>query len=301
MAGYPKPGRDVASDPVREYLQSLPDRVALAEERGQPVVFVCDQEPEEHVRLLMRTLGVRVEVRPVTAVAVNQDVKVAAGSDGAIVVVSAYCPTCRLEAMPNVRGECSFCGTTIVDEDRLSARAMRDQIANGVPAKTEAAAPAAAKKQRGRIWTRGEVVAAILAFHAEHGRVPGADDWRHKDPDGKRPTVDNVQAIFGKWSEGIRAAGFTPRRRGERIDPGPALSEREPQGHGGRTPVPPASPRTAASPAAGALRDGFPGPGVAEPGSRSENADPADAPPGFARALIKAARAFADTLEQELG
>jgi len=37
-----------------------------SEERGQPVVFRCDREPEPHVRKLMRTLGVRVEVQPVS-------------------------------------------------------------------------------------------------------------------------------------------------------------------------------------------------------------------------------------------
>jgi hypothetical protein len=48
------------NDPFRSFLRSLPDEIARAAERDQPIVYRCDVEPPEHVRRLMATLGVPI-------------------------------------------------------------------------------------------------------------------------------------------------------------------------------------------------------------------------------------------------
>lgn len=54
----------------------------------------------------------------------NVAVRAAQGTDGGLVILAAYCPTCRCEAMPDGQGRCCFCERRIVDEDRLSAREL---------------------------------------------------------------------------------------------------------------------------------------------------------------------------------
>lgn len=127
------PRRPVRTDPMQELLRTLPDDIADCAAHGLPVVFITGSEPPDHVRKLMDTLGVRIEVKPVPVrssprSAVNKQVRVGEGTGGQIVVLGAWCPTCKRESMPNRHGYCSFCGTRILDEDSLSARAMRDQI-----------------------------------------------------------------------------------------------------------------------------------------------------------------------------
>jgi hypothetical protein len=68
-----------------------------------------------------------------------------------------------------------------------------------------------------RKWTREKVVAEFHRFNAEYGRPPTATEWfKHRD-DGY-PTTNTVILLFGSWSEGMLAAGFTPRRSGERVE-----------------------------------------------------------------------------------
>ncbi len=59
---------------------------------------------------------------------VNKDVRVAAGVNGTVVIMGAWCSRCRRDSSPNDRGECMFCGTVIVDEDTLPVRALLAQI-----------------------------------------------------------------------------------------------------------------------------------------------------------------------------
>jgi hypothetical protein len=85
-----------------------------------------------------------------------------------------------------------------------------------------------AKKNTPRgYWTRDLIVAAIKTYAAEQGRPPSADDWRHADPERRRPTTDAVMKAFGKWTAGIRAAGFEPRQRGR--GPAPAAAAPDPE------------------------------------------------------------------------
>jgi hypothetical protein len=63
------------------------------------------------------------------AVAVNDRVRVEPGADGELVVVAAWFGKCGCESMPDRRGFCLWCGSVIVDESSLSARAMLSQLA----------------------------------------------------------------------------------------------------------------------------------------------------------------------------
>jgi hypothetical protein len=56
-------------------------------------------------------------------------------------------------------------------------------------------------------WTREEIVAAIRAFHAEHGRPPRKQEW-----EAGSPSASMVLRTFGSFSAGVRAAGFEPIR-----------------------------------------------------------------------------------------
>jgi hypothetical protein len=61
-------------------------------------------------------------------------------------------------------------------------------------------------------WSREEVIAAINAHLREHGELPKAGDWSKRDPDGKRPALHNIQALFGNWENAIEAAGHPVER-----------------------------------------------------------------------------------------
>lgn len=74
-----------------------------------------------------------------------------------------------------------------------------------------------------RVWTRETVVAAIRRFADRNGRPPTATDlnpaqarwlghdWRveHFYECGDYPGLSTVQAVFGKFSTALEAAGFT--------------------------------------------------------------------------------------------
>lgn len=61
----------------------------------------------------------------------NVGVRVAEHRDGTILILAAFCPTCRKEALTHTTGRCNWCGRMIVDEHTLSAREMLAQIHAG--------------------------------------------------------------------------------------------------------------------------------------------------------------------------
>lgn len=66
--------------------------------------------------------------------AVNTGLELGLDHGGAIVVISAYCVTCREQAGVNDRdGTCNWCRTKIVDEDELPAREILERL-NRLPA-----------------------------------------------------------------------------------------------------------------------------------------------------------------------
>jgi Homing endonuclease associated repeat len=79
-------------------------------------------------------------------------------------------------------------------------------------------------------WTRDDLIERIQAWNETYGSPPGARDWSPSmarkqgrddiaerfERDGCWPYVNTVQRVFGSWNEGVRAAGFTPRRAGAR-------------------------------------------------------------------------------------
>lgn len=60
-------------------------------------------------------------------------------------------------------------------------------------------------------WSRPAILAAIKAFHAEHGRAPKHDEWQRSTPE--HPSNHTVKTMFGGWRAGITAAGLEPPLR----------------------------------------------------------------------------------------
>lgn len=62
------------------------------------------------------------------------------------------------------------------------------------------------------IWTPDEIVGAVLAWHANYGRVPSRDDWARASLEN--PSIQTVERVFGGMSAAILAAGLAPRKPG---------------------------------------------------------------------------------------
>jgi hypothetical protein len=58
-------------------------------------------------------------------------------------------------------------------------------------------------------WPRERIIAALQAWHAEHGSAPGHRQWKRATP--TTPCAHTVAYHFGSWNAGILAAGLTPR------------------------------------------------------------------------------------------
>jgi hypothetical protein len=65
-----------------------------------------------------------------------------------------------------------------------------------------------------REQARERSIAAIQAWHRKHGRLPTAREWRYGV--APNPTTSNLQQFFGSWTAAMKAAGFEPRKSGER-------------------------------------------------------------------------------------
>jgi hypothetical protein len=120
------------------------------------------------------------------------------------------------ERRKRYQGRCGNCGKTT---DGSNGR-------TGAPEYCTTCAPAVH-----RTWTDEAVLRAIRDFARRYGRPPAMTDWNTALArkiglperaerfyrDGCWPTANSVLARFGTWNTAIRAAGFTPRRVGERI------------------------------------------------------------------------------------
>jgi Homing endonuclease associated repeat len=61
-----------------------------------------------------------------------------------------------------------------------------------------------------RRWKNGEIVEALRAWTARHGRPPLSSDWRRAATD--HPTAALVPGRFGSWRAALDAAGLAPGR-----------------------------------------------------------------------------------------
>lgn len=66
-----------------------------------------------------------------------------------------------------------------------------------------------------RSWSADEILAALAAWNAEHGRPPAASQWMRTDPEGSHPSTSWVLACLGSWSAAleIRRTAVRPGRR----------------------------------------------------------------------------------------
>src|SRR3954449_9711498 len=66
-------------------------------------------------------------------------------------------------------------------------------------------------------WTRDRVVGAIRRWHDDRGVAPRKRDWNKPTFDSAgaplTPGADAVLALFGKWSEAVKAAGLEPEKQ----------------------------------------------------------------------------------------
>lgn len=70
---------------------------------------------------------------------------------------------------------------------------------------------------RSKQWDREAIIAAIQKWEGIHGRPPTTTDWNPR-VEGY-PSLGSVfgwKRPFRRWSEAIKAAGFSPGRRGRR-------------------------------------------------------------------------------------
>jgi hypothetical protein len=77
-----------------------------------------------------------------------------------------------------------------------------------------------------RVWTAEAVLDAICRYAAEHGRPPGANEWRKADPVNGYPAASSVYNArgdhgipFPRWADAIEAAGFPRPQIGVRYRP----------------------------------------------------------------------------------
>lgn len=69
-----------------------------------------------------------------TAAAVNQQIRAVRGANGELLILGAWCETCKSESPPrDVDGTCGFCGEVIVDYDTLNSRELA-ALVDGKPA-----------------------------------------------------------------------------------------------------------------------------------------------------------------------
>lgn len=194
-------------------------------------------------------------VQALSAAAVNQRIRVREGVEGTIVVIAAWCPTCREESSANDRGECLFCGRRIVDEDRLSSKELRTMLDlqalgfDGLAAGVHITVPEEPHEQaRKLLATLGATYEVRNGDHSPHltavgeiepertdGRrskwtretmIPAVQAWAREH--GRPPTVKEGRSdpsipnpnravyVFGSWGSLIEQAGFERPVQGRR-------------------------------------------------------------------------------------
>jgi hypothetical protein len=63
-------------------------------------------------------------------------------------------------------------------------------------------------------WSRETTLAALHAWAETRGRSPSLEQWRRAS--AAHPSAATVRRLFGSWNAAVSAAGFEPRRPGER-------------------------------------------------------------------------------------
>lgn len=146
----------------------------------------------------------------------NERVRGVHGLHGTVVVLGAWCPTCRCEAMPTGAGRCGWCDTRILDETALHPGEVT------LSATAPASAPVPAPRRRKCVyrdarllrppapaghrltWTADQAVAAVRAYAHKHARPPSALD---RDPDLALPGAQAAKRLYGSWKQLITVSG----------------------------------------------------------------------------------------------
>ena len=178
-----------------------------------------------------------------------------------------WCETCKESSMPNYRGECSWCGSQIVDPPTSLPvpRPQPEAAETGVVTISQPVAAPTEEVAVARQWTRELIIDAIRRWALEHGEPPKATDWQ-RGANEERPGYATVIKFCGTWPDAMPAAGFEPRTTGwpkrPAAKPPRSSSAVEPKGREAHTDALPASP-LAAPTADGAVRSDSPSPAMA--------------------------------------
>lgn len=100
------------------------------------------------------------------------------------------------------QGTCSDCGAKTDGSngrDKAPKRCNSCSVAHQIAYKT--------------VWTRERIIASVRQWADEHGEPPGAFDWLSCPG---YPAFSLVMKRFGSWNAAIEAAGYTPRKPGQR-------------------------------------------------------------------------------------
>lgn len=205
-------------------LDALADAIALAADAGLPVVLRRDRPLEPHAQRLMDTLGVTVEVQPVSSTVLSgrgmghyiEPGPTFAPSDGPradwIDYRASIASVHRREQNGDTALTCQGCGTETDVTDVVHSPKC-DVITGGKPKKAAD-------------WTQQTVIAALQAYAAGHdGQGPSSVEWMQASEE--HPTYAIVVRLFGSWNEGIVAAGLEARRGGRRARRTVDADERE--------------------------------------------------------------------------
>lgn len=157
-----------------------PQPVELAAGLAQGVTVTLPQEPAEHTRKLLDTLGADYQVDAT-----------APGSCGHRPPATVECPHCHRDTPTSTKHQrCLRCGSRLVE----SAPAVE----TGTTRKPG--------RPRGTKWTREDVIAGIKCYADEHGAPPSSHDSPALKYRAKR--------VFGSWADAVEAAGYERPRRG---------------------------------------------------------------------------------------
>lgn len=116
-----------------------------------------------------------------------------------------YATGCKCGKQMYDEGTCVWCGHGNAD---IVAHRTRSTLPEPVPdrrkRRTTVVSISAASRHA---WTEESIVLAMRAWHRDTGKPPTSTAWSKSAPG--RPTAQTVIRIFGSWTVGLEAAGFS--------------------------------------------------------------------------------------------
>lgn len=161
----------------RVFVQGLPDEIARARERGQPIT--CPDPGTEHGRALLRTLGVEIVTVSATAAAAE--------------VERYWCPSCEQEVLVNtLRKRCVWCAS---DVQPLSRGGTMATVAAASPTEARTATCKVENCNQPAVQQKG-ALAGLCETHREVKRSAMARVTRTSQPLPGRKFEQQIRALL---------------------------------------------------------------------------------------------------------